>query len=190
MKRALKIYYYIISFLIIFIIIGCSNYNNRADKLEQVRICLEAKDVTSKLFNQRNIPLSKLLAEAKTDKYGIDKSGFVTIDSLTADLSRKINYYKQLIQSKSEDKNDIDFYNATDKYLNTISDLESSIFPFLQTIKDSIKNNEEDLSIEVKEKALKINSATKDWEYSESEFLEKNGITQSTVDSITERIRN
>jgi hypothetical protein len=158
--------------------------------LEQVRICLEAKDVTSKLFNQRNIPLSKILAEAKTDKYGIDKSGFVTIDSLTADLHKKINYYKQLIQSKSEDKNDSDFYNATVKYLNTISDLESSISPFLQTIKDSIKNNEEDLSLEVKEKALKIDSATKEWEYSESEFLKNNGITQNTVDSIMERIRN
>ena len=158
--------------------------------LEQVRICLEAKDVTSKLFNQRNIPLSKLLAEVKTDKYGIDKSSFVPIDSLTADLSRKINYYNQVIQSKSKVKDDIDFYNATNKYLNTISDLESSISPFLETIKDSIKNNEEDLSIEVKEKALKINSTTKEWEYAESEFLKKKGISQSTVDSIMERIRN
>ena len=186
----MKIYHYIISFLISFIFIGCSKYNQRADKLWQVRICLEAKDVTSKSFNKRNIPLSLILAEAKTDKYGIDKSGFVTIDSLTADLSDKINYYKQLIQSKSKHKNNIDFYNATAKYLHTISDLESSVSPFLQTIKDSIKNNEEVLSIELKEKALKIYSASKDWKNSESEFLEKNGITQSTVDSIMERIRN
>ena len=157
--------------------------------MEQVRICLEANEITSKLFNQRNKPLSELLAESKIDKYEIDKSRFVTIDSLTADLSIKISHYQKLIQSKSENINDNDFYKATEKYLNIISDLESSISPFLRTIKDSIKNNEEDLSLEVKEKALNINSATKEWEYAESSFLKKYGIIQNTVDSIMEGIR-
>jgi len=189
LKEALKIYNYTLLYLIIFLILGCSNHNERADNLEQVRICLESKEITSKLFNKRNNPLSDILAESKIDKYGIDKSRFVTIDSLTADLSIKISHYRQLIQSKSENINDIDFYKATDKYLNTILDLESSISPFLQTIKDSIKGNEEDLSVEVKEKALKINSATKEWEYAESSFLEKYGIAQGTIDSIMDKIR-
>lgn len=175
---------------ICFLIFSCSEGNDRRDYLEQVRICLEAKDITSKLFNQRNIPLAELVAESKIDKYRIDKSRFANIDSLTTDLSSEIRHYIQLIESKSENANEIEFYKATEKYLKIILDLETSISPFLKTIKDTIKGNEEVLSMEVKEKALGINAATQEWEDAESSFFQRNEINQATVDSILLEIRN
>ncbi|WP_127140336.1 hypothetical protein [Flagellimonas marinaquae] len=174
---------------ICFSIIACNEGNNRKDNLEQVRICLKAKEITSRLFNQRNKPLAELVAEAKIDKYGIDKSRFANIDSLTTDLSSEIKHYIQLIETKSENVNDIEFYKATEKYLKIILDLESSISPFLQTLKDTIKGNEEVLSVEVKEKALGINAATREWEDAESSFFERYEIKQATIDSIVKRLK-
>lgn len=168
---------------------NCNRDSNRTKKIEQVKICLESKEITSTTFNKRNKLLSKLLAEAKIDKYEIDKSRFVQIDYLTADLKKKIDYYTQVVETKSGEVSNIEFYKATGKYLKTIKDMESSIALFLKAIKDNVKGNEENLAVEVKEKALKINSATMEWETAESNYLEKNGISQIVVDSIMKTIR-
>lgn len=190
LKKVLKSIKILILNFICFLIVSCNQGNDRKDYLEQARICLEAKDITSKLFNQRNIPLAELVAESKIDKYKIDKSRFANIDSLTTDLSSEIKHYIQLIEIKSENANGTEFYKATEKYLKIILDLESSMAPFLKTIKDTIQGNEEVLSVEVKEKAFGINSATREWEYSEFSFFERYDINQATVDSILIEIRN
>lgn len=185
----MRILYYILILCSSVFMVNCNRDSHRTKKIEQVIICLESKEITSTTFNKRNKPLSKLLAEVKIDKYKIDKSRFVQIDYLTADLEKKIDYYTQVVETKSGEISDIEFYKATGKYLKTIKDMESSIALFLKAIKDNVKGNEEKLSVEVKEKALKISSATMEWEIAESNYLEKNGISQIVVDSIMKTIR-
>jgi len=185
----LRLLYFISILCVSTLLVYCNRDSNKTSKLEQLEICLESKAITSNQFNRRNKPLSELLAESRIDKYKINKSRFVQIDSLTFDLGQKIDYYLQIVGEKSKEANNTNFYKATEKYLNTIKNLESSISPFLRAIKDTIKGNEEDLSIEVKEKALKIGSATTEWENAESKYLEENGISQIVVDSIMESIR-
>ena len=184
----MRILYFILILCSSAFMANCDRDSNMAKKIEQANICLESKEITSTIFNKRNKPLSELTAEAKINKYGIDKSRFVQIDYLTVDLDKKINYYTQLIETKSGEGDNIEFYKATGKYLKSIKDMESSIALFLKAINDTVKGNEENLSLEVREKALKIGSATNEWEIAQSNYFDENGISQIVVDSIMKTI--
>jgi tetratricopeptide (TPR) repeat protein len=184
----MRILYFILILCTSAFMVNCGRDSNMAKKIEQANICLESKEITSTIFNKRNKPLSELTAEAKINLYEIDKSRFVQIDYITADLEKKINYYTQLIETKSGEGSNIEFYKATGKYLKSLKNMESSIALFLKAIKDTVKGNEEKLSIEVKEKAIKIGSASKEWELAESNYFDENGISQNVVDSIMKTI--
>ena len=104
----------------------------------------------STIFNERNVLLFEILEEAKIEKYNIDKSRFTVIDSLSRELNlemektiKKINHFK----NKSSNTK---LYDATLEYLISLQEMETAVIPFLEKIKDTIKNNEESLALAVK----------------------------------------
>ena len=163
--------------------------NTKTKYLQQARISLEAEQNIAVKFNKRNIPLNELLPEAKIDLYSVDKNRFILIDSLTVELHSELTENISKINSEKSKSSDNSLYVATLDYLISIQDLENVITPFLESIKDSIDNNEQDLSVSVKTKALNIKYESDKWRKAESDFYLEHGIKQKDIDSITDLIK-
>jgi len=177
-------------FIFPLLITNCNSDNSKTKYLKQARHSLEAEHNIAVKFNKRNIPLNELLPEAKVDMYSIDKKRFLLIDSLTIELHLELTKNISKINSEKSKSSDNSFYNATLDYLISIQDLESEIIPFLESIKDTIENNEQDLSVSVKTKALNIKYESNKWRKAESDFYIEHGIKQKEIDSITDLIKN
>ncbi len=176
-------------FIYILIFTRCNSNKEHLELLNQVKNNVEAESNVTFLFNERNIPLSEILVEARIDKYKIDKSKFKKIDSLTEELNTELNKsIKQISFNKNKNPNN-KFYKATLIYLKKIEEMEAVLHPFLESIKDTIENNEQSLSIMVKSKSMKIKSETDNWLKVKSEFYRENQIDQKEIDSISELIK-
>ena len=183
LNKIIQIFIYILFFT------SCNSDKEHLELLNQVKNNLEVESNVSFFFFLRNIPLSEILVEARIDKYKIEKSKFKKIDSLTVELNSELNKsIKQISSNKNKTPNN-KFYKATLNYLKKIQEMETVLHPFLESIKDTIENNEQSLSIVVKSKSMKIKSETDNWLKVKSEFYEENQIDEKEIDSITELIK-
>ena len=168
------------------IIISLSGCHSEKDQhFKQVlKDNLEAMRTVQYTFNERNIPLKIILDQSRIDKYGIDKSQFTLIDSMTEVLDQKLTHQTNKLIIEKENTTEKVFYEAIIEYLKFIRDLENDLTPFLKSIEDTIIENEEELSIPVREKALRINTEMSNWRRVEQDFYDKYDIKQKMVDSL------
>ena len=182
------------------LLITSCNFNKKHQEiLLQVRNNLELQNNVATIFNERNIPLSEILAEAKINKYDINKSKFKIIDSLTLELNVELKKSIKQIEIFKNEASDREFYNATFEYLKAVDEMEAVNRPFFESIKDSIKNNEESLSVIVSTKGRKVKSEIENWKKVKSEienwkkvkseFYEQHSIKEKEIDSIVELIK-
>lgn len=168
---------------------SCKSNKEHLELINQVKNSLEVEDEVTFLFNERNIPLSEILSEARIDKYKIDKSKFKKVDSLTIKLNTELNKsISQIDFNKNKTPNN-QLYIATLKYLKKIQEIEIVLHPFLNSIKDSIKNNEQSLSVPVKLKSMKIKSEIDNLNKVRFEFYKENKIEEKEVNEIIELIQ-
>ena len=168
--------------------VGCSGGKDQNFK-QVLKDNLEATRTVQNTFNDRNIPLKIILDQSKLNKYRIDKSQFIRIDSMTEVLDHKLSHQIENLINQKENSNDEKFYAASIEYLKFIRELEDDLKPFLESIEDTILGNEEELSIPVKENALRIETESRKWRIAEQEFYDKYDIQQTLVDSIENTLK-
>src|SRR5690606_21643018 len=106
------------------------------------------------------------------------------IDSMTAVLDQKIINQLENLEIEKDNSTNKELYDASIEYLKYIRDLEADLKPFLESIKDTIIENEEELSIPVREKALRMRIESNKWNKAAQKFYDKYNIKQPLVDSL------
>lgn len=170
------------------ILFGCNGERDQ-DITEDLKNNLQATRTVQKTFDDRNIPLKIILEQSKLNKYNIDKSQFTRIDSMTAVLDQKIINQLENLEIEKENSTNKEFYDASIEYLKYIRELEDDLKPFLESIKDTIIGNEEELSIPVREKALRMRIKSNKWSKAAQEFYDKYNIKQPLVDSLEKTLK-
>ena len=174
------------TFLILLIslsLVCCNKAVKHAQILEVYQHNLEVQSEITELFNERNIPLQIISNEARLNKYNIDKTKFRLVDSLTNNLKQKLISNIAKINSQQKSTEDKTFNNATLKYCRTIQDFEISVKSFFESVKDSIKNNEKEISLVTKRKAGEVVSAIDAWNIAKVAYENNNSITQKEINT-------
>lgn len=181
------------TFLILLIslsLICCNQAVKRTQILEVYQHNLEVQNEITELFNERNVPLQIISNEARLNKYNIDKTKFKLVDSLTNKLKQKLTLNIAKIDSQQKSSQDKTFNNATLKYCRTIQDFEISVKSFFESVKDSIKNNEQEISLLTKRKAGEVVSAIDKWNVAKYAYENSNYITQKEINSAINLFKN
>lgn len=176
-----------LTLLLLTFIVSCKP--SKEETLGHIRLCLEAQNETSVLFNKRNPYLQKIVDAKKNGNHPLDKSNLTKIDSLSTKINESTNIYLEKLEiEKSKYPDETLTYGVVD-YLKSVKNFEKEFDEFLSLIKDSIQGNEEEMSVTIKELALGLNSETRKLNQIKTGFYEKYGISQMEIDSLVELIR-
>ncbi|WP_299436588.1 hypothetical protein [uncultured Maribacter sp.] len=169
-----------------FLIIACKQEKGRT--LDVVRLCLEAQNETSLLFNQRNLNLQKIVETKKTDNQDLDKSNLAEIDTLNIQISKAVNIYLNELKLEKEKFSDNTLLNEVINHLESLKKFEKKFGIYLTLIKDTIVDNELEISETITNLALTLKSETNKLKNTKEVFYEKYKIEQRQIDSILDLI--
>ncbi len=179
----------VLTFFTILVLLSCNADYSKHQAFEQVKVCLDFQMKTTQAFKKRNPYLKELTKDALDDKYTIDKSNFKLINQMSSDIDRVLNVNLSSIDSIQQQHSKNDLFMATAEYLVFMKKFNTELTLFLTLIEDTIKHNEEDMSIEIGKIAKQSKIESNKWKESESEFYDKHNISQKEVDSIVNLIK-
>lgn len=162
---------------------------SKKETLHNIKLCLEAQNETAVLFNKRNPYLQKIVDAKKSGNLSLDKSNLAKIDSMNVKINETAKSYLEKLESEKSKYTDETLTNGVMDYLKSVKNFEKEFEIYLELIKDSIQDNEEDFSVIIKELALGLNSETRKLNRTKTEFYKKYGISQTEIDSLVELIR-
>lgn len=166
--------------------IGCKPEKNRT--LSVVRLCLEAQNETSLLFNKRNIYLQKIVDARKSDNHILDKSNLAEIDILNIQINEELNNFLNELKLEKEKFPDDALLDGMINHLESIRNFEKEFGTYCILIGDSIIDNEIEIAETITKLALGLKSETRKLKSTKAAFYEKHNITQIEIDSILDII--